>query len=182
MPDKEALPETPEKREEKPVEIRNEPERDLVVWRAAARPFKKRDREFSITVISISAVIGLILFFIEGWLPVAVVVSIVFLIYVLTTIAPEEIDYKITTRGIVISGSRNSWNTLGRFWFSSRFDSELLIVESANLAGRIEVVIDPTKKDEMTRELSRYLLLEEVPPSRIERTANWLSRRMSLGG
>ena len=45
-------------------------EKELFSWRAPARPFKKRDREFWVSVIAIAAVSGFILYIIEGIMPV----------------------------------------------------------------------------------------------------------------
>ena len=73
--------------------IRPELEKVLFSWKAPMRPFKARDREFWITTIVIAVIFGFILFLIEGVMPVILIVSIIFLYYVLSTVKPEEIGY-----------------------------------------------------------------------------------------
>src|SRR3989344_2388837 len=83
--------------------IRFEPEKDLHSWKAPSRPFKKRGREFWVTVLSIAALLAFVLFLAEGVMPVILIISLVFLFYVLSTVTPEEIEYKITNRGVKVA-------------------------------------------------------------------------------
>jgi hypothetical protein len=157
---------------------RHEPEKDLVTWQAPARPFKRRNKEFYITVVAIAAVVGLVLFLVEGFMPVVLIVSLVFLFYVLSTVEPEKIDYKITNKGIYIADRKQEWERLIRFWFSRRFDSQLLIIQIASLPGRLELVIEPGVKEEIKKTLLNYIPEEEVPPSGLDRAANWFSKKL----
>ncbi len=164
--------------EPRPVVVRREPEKDLTVWTAPARPFKRRDREFYVTLAAMAGIVALILFLVEGFMPVILIVSLFFLFYVLSTVEPENVEYKITTKGIKIEERRTAWSLLGRFWFSKRFDHDLLVIESMNLPGRIEFVVLPEKKAEIQKTLSAYLVEEEIPPSFLDKSANWFSKRL----
>src|ERR1700690_777652 len=82
------------------VVVRREPERELLVWTAPARPFKRHDRQFYTTVFAIAGIISLVLFLAEGLMPVVLIVALVFLYYVLSTVPPENIEYKITSKGV----------------------------------------------------------------------------------
>lgn len=157
---------------------RHEPEKDLVTWQAPARPFKRRNREFYVTVIAIAAVVGLVLFLVEGFMPVILIISLVFLFYVLSTVEPDDIEYKLTNKGIYMAGRKTEWENLLRFWFSRRFDSQLLIMETFTLPGRLELVVDPGVKEEIRKTLLNYMPEEETPPSGFDRTANWFSKRL----
>ncbi len=157
--------------------IRHEPEGTVFSWKAPIRPFKRRDREFWITTIVIAVIFGLILFLIEGVMPVILIVSIIFLFYVLSTVEPEEIDYKITNKGIKIVNRTTLWELLTRYWFSKRYNSKLLIFEMITLPGRLELVIHEKDKESLKKHLNKYVVEEEVPPSNLDRTANWLSKK-----
>src|SRR3989304_4840218 len=98
--DQSTLTSPDESQEPRPVVVRREPERDLVTWTAPSRPFKRRDRQFYTTVFAIAGIISLILFLAEGLMPVILIVALVFLYYVLSTVPPENIEYKITTKGV----------------------------------------------------------------------------------
>lgn len=157
---------------------KREPERELVTWMAPARPFKRRDQRFYITLVAIAAICGLILFLADGWLPVVLIISLVFLFYVLSTIEPENIEYQVTNQGIRIAGITTGWEVARRFWFTKRFDNELLVVETITLPGRLEMVITPEIKPKLEEELAKYLVFEKAPASLLDRSANWFGRRL----
>lgn len=155
-----------------------EPEKELVSWIGPSRPFKRRDRKFYITTISIAGLFALVMFLVEGFLPVILIISIVFLFYVLSTVEPENIEYKVTTKGIEIAGRKTEWRMARRFWFTNRFGSTLLVVETVAFPGRLEVVIPANQKEEIMKALGDYLTHEEAPPSSLDKAANWFAKRM----
>ncbi len=155
-----------------------EQEKDLVVWIAPSRPFKRRDRDFYVTVIAIAALFSLVLFFVDGFLPVVLIISLVFLFYVMSTVEPEPIEYKITNKGIRIADTRMGWETMGRFWFTKRFGTDLLVIETGGLPGRLELVILGELKAKIQKAMSEYLILEEIPPSFLDKSANWFSKKL----
>lgn len=157
-----------------------EKEEVLYTWTAPLRPFKRRDKEFFTTVIAIAILIGLILFFLEGILPVAVVAALVFLVYVLSTIPPEDVDHKITNKGVSFAGTRYPWEELRRFWFAARFGTDLLVVEANRAPWRIEMVISLQDKEPLRKVLEDHLPFEEASPSFLDKSAVWLSRRVPL--
>lgn len=153
-------------------------EKVLFAWSAASRPFKRQTREFYITAASIAVLFGLILFLIDGIMPVLLIVAFAFLFYVLSTVEPEKVDYKITSYGIRIANSLNPWENLGRFWFSKRLGSHVLVMEVGGLIGRIELVYDEKDKPEIEKILKKHLLHEEAAPSVLDKGANWVARKI----
>ncbi len=154
------------------------PEKDLVVWTASARPFKRRNRDFYVNILAIAGLTGIVLFLVDGFLPVILIISIVFLVYVLSTVEPENIEYKVTNYGIKIAGRLTDWNMMGRFWFTKRLDNELLVIETRVLPGRLELVVNPEIKEKLKKEMSEYLKHEEIPASNLDKAANWFSKKM----
>lgn len=155
-----------------------QPEKDLFVWTAPARPFKKRDREYYITVVAIASIVGLILFLAEGVIPVILLISLIFLFYVLNTVEPENIEYKITSWGVKVAQNRTEWFNFNRFWFSRRFNNQLLIFEMNRLPGRLELVINSPDEEKIREELKKFLVEEEAPPSFFDRSANWIGEKL----
>ena len=172
------MPDESKEEEPRPVVVRREAEKDLVAWTAPARPFKRRDKEFYITIVAIAGIVGLILFLVEGFMPVILIISLVFLFYVMNTVEPENIEYKITNKGIKVVGKRTDWALMSRFWFSRRFDSELLVVETLGLPGRMELVVNLGEKEEIRKALSSYIAEEEASPSYLDKAANWFSKKL----
>ncbi len=156
----------------------HEPEKVLLDWSAPTRPFKRMNREFWVTIIAMAAIVGLILFFAEGFMPVILIISIVFLVYVLTTVEPENINYSVTNRGIKIGKTTLEWENLIRFWFSKRFDSPLLVVQKYGIPDRLELVIIQDKKENLKTILLKYIPEEKVPPSSLDKAASWFSAKI----
>jgi hypothetical protein len=160
------------------VVVRREPERELLTWIAPARPFKRRDRQFYTTIFAIAGIISLILFLAEGIMPVILIVALVFLYYILSTVPPENVEYKITSKGVKIAGKLTEWQAMSRFWFGERSGSEILIFETFLMPGRIEVMINPEIKDSLKHEISAYIPFEEIPASGLDKVTNWVSKKL----
>lgn len=157
-------------------------EEALFSWTAPSRPFKKRNREFFTTVAALAFLIGLIFFFLEGALTVAVVIAIVFLVYVLSTVQPEDVSCVVTNKGINFAGKKYPWSQLVRFWFTTRFGHNLLVFQTVNIPGRVEMVVLETDKEKIKEVLEDYLVYEEVAPSFLDKAASWFSKRIPLEG
>jgi len=155
-------------------------EQELFSWKAPSRPFKKRDREFWVTVGAIAFIGGIILFLIEGVMPVILIISIVFLYYVMSTVEPETVAYSITNLGVKFADKRTDWDYLTRFWFTKRLDTTLLVFEMTSLPGRLELVIDPKDQDKIKEVLTDYVVNEEAPPSQLDKAANYLADKLPL--
>jgi hypothetical protein len=160
------------------VVVRREPERDLVTWTAPARPFRRRTRQFYVTTFAIAGIASLVLFLAEGIMPVILIISLVFLYYVLSTVKPENIEYKVTNKGIKIAGSEISWSNITKFWISTVAENELLIIGTLSIPGKIEIVINGGIKEQLKREISAYVPFEEMMPSSLDKVTNWFSKKL----
>ena len=156
------------------------PKKTIVSWQAPSRPFKKRDRQYYITVVAIVFLISLILFFAGQFLPIAVVVSVGFLAYVLSSVPPHNVKIEINTYGIEIEDLLYYWEEMGRFWVDKKFDQELLTIEVMRFPGRIILTFDEDKKEEL-REILAEVLLEEKPTETFyDKAAKWLQDKIPL--
>jgi hypothetical protein len=173
------------KTEEKPEEVESrvadEPEKTLFAWEAPARPFKRRDREFYVTVVSIFVIIGLVLFLAEGPVPVILLVSFLFLVYVLNTVEPEKVEYRITNKGVKIAERETYWMNIRRFWFSGRLDTSLVVFETLTIPGRLELVVEKNDEERIREILAKFLKEEEVPPSFLDKATNWFNKKLPGG-
>ncbi len=160
------------------VVVRRESERDLVTWTAPSRPFKRRDRQFYVTIFAMAGIVSLVLFLAEGFMPVLLIISLVFLYYVLSTVEPENIEYKITSRGIKIAGKDTSWQYINRFWFDKRLDSQVIIFDTLLIPGRIELVINSEIMSKLKQEITAFIPYEEVPASTLDKATSWFARKL----
>lgn len=155
-----------------------QPEKDLFTWRAPARFFKKRTKQFWMTIVAIASLFGFIIFLAEGPMPVILIVAVIFLFYVLSNVEPEEIQYKITNRGIKVEDKLTDMRLISRYWFSKRFDTNLLILEVLQIPGRLELVVNSKDLEKIRKTLSLYLPEEEATPTNFDKLSDWFSEKL----
>lgn len=156
------------------------PKKTIMSWRAPTRPFKKRDSHYYFTIVAIVVLISLILFFAGQFLSIAVVISVGFLAYVLSSVAPQDVDYEISTYGIKIADELYYWEEMGRFWFEAKYDQELLTIEVVRFPGRLIILFKPEQKEEIEDLLSEVLLKEKPADTFYDKAANWLKEKIPL--
>jgi len=156
------------------------PEETVLEWQAPSRPFKKRDRQYYTTIIAIVFLVSLILFFAGQFLPIAVVISIGFLAYVLSSVPPDVITNKITTYGVRIDNDLYYWEELGRFWFEPKYGYETLQIELNRFPGRIVLLLGDLNKDDLGDILSEVLLNQTPPATFMDKASAWLQKNIRL--
>ena len=154
--------------------------RTIFEWRSASRPFKKRDRQFFVTVFVIALLVSLILFFSGQFLPIAVVISVVFLLYVLQVIPPHDINHSITTYGIHLEDNLYYWEEMGRFWFEEKYGQQVLSIETLRFPGRVTMIVPDENKPIVVEILSEVLLEQKPELSLYERVALWFQEKVPL--
>lgn len=153
----------------------------LLTWKAPARVFKKRDREFWTTVFSIAFLLAIILFFVKEWLLIAVIIGLIFVYYVLSTVPPEEVEHQITTRGVRFAGRDYLWEEFLSFWFTERWGQKILNFSfRTRIPGRIELLLGDLGEKQLRDTLAKYLLEETPSPSFLDKASDWLSRKIPL--
>lgn len=152
-------------------------EKVLFEWSSHERPYKAIDKKFYTTVLAIAFITGLVLFFVDGWAPVILIVALVFLFYVMSTIEPEKVQSKLTNQGIWFSTSFIPWEALGSFWFTKQMDNELLTCETFEFPWRLSIVIDSKDKDKIQEIVSKKLEYREIPPIGIDRIVSWIAKK-----
>lgn len=158
----------------------DEPEQLFLEWQAPNRPFKKRNRQYYTTIAIIVLLICLILFFAGQFLPIAVVIAVAFMAYVLSAVPPETVTNQITTYGIRTDNTLYDWTILGRFWFSTKYQQRLLHVETAKLPGQLTLVVTDLDETEVVEFLSIFLRYEIPPATAFEKAARWLQEKVPL--
>ena len=140
-------------------------EKVLFEWEAPERAYQKKDRDFWITVISILVLVSVILFLVKEFFLIGALASALFLYYVLSTVPPQNIKYKITNRGVYYGESRYQWDMFDRFWFKKSLSNELIHFETIlRFPRQISLVININDKDKIkTVVVKRLPMIEESP-------------------
>jgi transcription termination factor NusB len=157
-----------------------DPEKDLFVWQIAARPYKKRSKEYYTTIASIVLLVAIILLFIKEWLLIVVIFSLTFVSYALATVKPETVSHKITTWGIVTGDKKYKWEDLARFWFSQKFTSTLMHVETRLSFPRQLILLVNEHQKEVEKIVGKYLTQEIPDLTFMDKAADWLQKKVPL--
>ena len=160
----------------RPVELRS-----LVKWKAAVRPFKKRDRDFYTTIGAIVFLLAVILLFLKEWLLIAVLVALMFVTYVLATVPPETVEHEITTRGVVTGGKMYKWEGFKRFWFSKKWKDTILHMDTKEgFPARLMMLLGNEEQEKMKEMIQKYVQYEVPEETFMDRSAKWLSKKVPL--
>ena len=162
--------------------LKNEETRTLVEWKSPSRPFKKRDRDYFTTIGAMVFLIVVILFFIKEWLLIAAILSFTFLVYILNTVPPEEIENKITNKGITSANHTYLWDDLREFWFTKKFNQKMIVIQTKiSFPKRVLILIDDSLEKQVKDALLPYLTFKETPEKTwMDNASEWLSKRIPL--
>lgn len=152
----------------------------IMRWVGPNRPFKKRDREFYTTVGLITFLVCLILFFANQFLPIALVISIAFVSYVLASVPPENVENVISNFGIHSGKFFAYYEEMGRFWFTRRFRQHVLHIEVNKFPFRMLMIVPDDQRKEVEELLSQILLNQEPEPGFLDTAAEWLQEKFPL--
>lgn len=159
---------------------RPQPEEVVLEWQAPSRPFKKRNRQYYTTIAVIVFLICMILFFAGQFLPIAVVIAVAFLAYVLSAVPPETILNRVTTYGIRTDDALYYWEELGRFWFTTRYNQRLVHIETSRFPNQITLVLNEQDEAELADVLGVVLLNEQPALTSFDKAAQWMQEKIPL--
>jgi len=152
----------------------------LLAWSSPSRLFKKRDKEYFTNIGAIVFLLVIILVFAREFLLIAAVVSIVFLIYVLSTVPPEDVSHRITNLGIESAGHYYRWEELSEFWFEEQWGQALLVLRPI-FGTRIIILLGVQDKDLVRKLMAQYIPFREKPEkSWVDNASSWLSKKIPL--
>lgn len=157
-----------------------QPEELIFEWKALARPFKKRNRQYYTTVALIVFLVSAILFFAGQFLPIAVVVTVAFLAYVLSSVPPQESQIAITTYGVRFDDQLYYWEELGRFWLDERNGQAVINIELGRFPHRVTLLYQAEDEKNIVEVLSEVLLQERPPLTSYEKASKWLAEKVPL--
>ena len=167
------------------VDATAEPEKEiqqevLLAWSSPSRLFKKRDKEYFTNIGAIVFLLIIILVFAREFLLIAAVVSIVFLIYVLSTVPPEDVTHRITNLGIESAGHYYRWEELSEFWFEEQWGQILLVLRPI-MGTRIIILLAMQDKALVRKLIAEYIPFRENPEkSWVDNASTWLSKKIPL--
>jgi hypothetical protein len=161
--------------------VRNDKSKEiLLTWSSPSRLFKKRDKEYFTNIGAIVFLLIVILVFAREFLLIAAVVSVVFLIYVLSTVPPENVVHKITNLGIESAGHYYRWVELAEFWFEEQWGQTMLIIRPL-YGSRIIILLGNQEKKRVHELIAEHIPFREKPEkSWMDNASKWLTEKIPL--
>ena len=156
--------------------------KSLISWKSPERVFRARSKKYFFKVglyglIFILAAIAFGEFFLVG-----VILAIMFVVYVLATHPPNNIEQKITNMGITSGGRAFLWEELDSFWFDRKGDDRILMVETKlHYPGRLIVLLTTVSERTLLDMLEKHLHYHPAPVhTLLDKWANSLQQRINF--
>ncbi len=158
-----------------------QPEKELLKWTAASRPYKPLDRQLFATGVIIAILVSIISAFAGEWMPIAVIIAMVLAYYMWSTVPPEDTEYTITTRGIRAHRQLYLWQALTRWWLEDTGGHKILVVDTPlNFPKRLHLGLGSQDADQVANIMSKYLLQEKPAETALDKAGRWLADKFPL--
>ncbi len=155
-------------------------EEEYLSWVSPSRLFKKRNREYFTNIAAIVFFLSVIFVFAREYALIIAMLSLVFFVYVLSTVPPEEVKHRITSLGIESAGHFYRWEEIADFWFEEQWSQSLLILRPL-LSSRVVVLLGSLKKDDVREFVERHVPFREEPDKNwVDNAAHWLTQKIPL--
>lgn len=137
----------------------------LLSWEAPSRPFRKKDRSYYTTsAILVIFLIPAIFFWLHDFLLIGVILSIVFVAYVLAFVSPGMVKYRISTQGIIVGDDFYFWHYLDSFWFKEKDGVKVLHIQTRlRFPAQLMLVLGKEDEEKVKKIVSRFLPFHEIP-------------------
>jgi hypothetical protein len=155
--------------------------RILLEWSAPERPFHRLNKQVFSTILSLAFLVGVILFFIEGTMPVITLIAIIFFFYILGTIPPRMITHRLTNWGVETEGHRWPWDIMTRYWIEGQENSRMIVIELiAGFPRHLRLLLGEQKEDKIKTLLEKYLIYDRPQANWLEKLETWLKTKINL--
>lgn len=153
----------------------------LFSWVDPYRAYKKTSTGVLRFYIALALLLTLLVYLISEAILIFPIWAVLFLGYVLTITPPHEVEYKITLFGIEISGKMYQWELLSSFYFTKRFDYDILvIIGQPPYYEQLYLVVSSQRDKEKIYEIlqDKLIYIEKPSKSMTDKLANWVTTLM----
>ena len=153
----------------------------LFSWEADGRLYKQRGKDFYSTVVVLALLVSVIMFFIEGLMPVFLIWSVVFMVWALSKTPPAKVMHKITSWGIRTDNDLYRWQEMTTFWFEEKWGKNLVrILLRRRFPGQLMMIINSEDQEKIKGMINKHVTLEKPKPSFTDKTVKWLGEKVPL--
>ena len=155
-------------------------EEELLVWTSPSRLFKKRDKEYFTNIVAIVFLFCVIFVFAREYALMAAAISILFLVYVLATVPPEDIKHRLTSMGIESAGHYNRWEEFADFWFEEQWGQVMMVLRPM-MGPRMIILLGSEPRAKVKGIVADYIPYREEPvKSWVDNAATWITEKIPL--
>lgn len=156
-------------------------ERVLFEWEAPERAYQKRNKDFWVTAVAILILVSVILFFINEFLLIMALISVLFMYYAMSTVAPGTVKYKLTNWGIYFGELRYSWSNLNKFWFKKELSNEMIYFgTNLKFPTAVAMVINEGDKEKLKGMVVKRIPLLNESPTFVDKLTKWFGEHLPL--
>jgi len=157
-------------------------EQVLYSWSGPSRLYKERGKEFYSTVFVLGLLISVIMFLIEGLMPVFLIWSVIFVVWVISKNKPEKIENKITSLGIRTIGELYSWEEMLFFWLEEKHKEKVLlrVVMQRKFPSQLGLVLDSKDKDKVKKMVNQFVQYKEPKEGMADKFIGWVGKKIPL--
>lgn len=152
----------------------------LFDWESYERPVKKWSREFYSSVIVMAFLASIILYFIEGIMPVLVIWAMVFMLWAMSRTEPRMEKYAITTWGLKTKEKTYRFEEMNNFWFETKWGGRLMRINLVKVPWHIVIVINSDSEDKIKKLMLQKIVYQEPQITVIDRMVKWLGDKIPL--
>lgn len=155
-------------------------EKILLEWEAYERPQKKWSKEFYSTVVVMAVLASIIFYSIEGFMPVLVIWSLVFMLWAMSRTEPRLEKYAVSSWGLKTQDRIYRFESINQFWFETKWGARLMRINLAQAPWHIVLLIDPEKEKKIKELMLQKTIYQEPPITWIDRLVKWMGEKLPL--
>jgi len=152
----------------------------LLTWEANDRPTKVWSKEFYSSVIVIAFLVSVILYFIEGIMPVLVVCALVFMMWSMNKTEPKKVKYELLPQGLKTVDKLYTFDEMDFFWVENKWGHVVLRINLIEAPWHIVIVVDPGLESELKNLMSQAVPYQVPVPTWSDKAVKWLGEKMPL--
>ena len=139
-------------------------------------------KKFNNAITLIGVFVGLLLLAMQQFFVLLIVGSLVFFIQALKKVSPGSVKFEISNHGVMVDDSMYYWDKLRRFFFLTRENSEVLVIDTViGFPGRIYLSFDSNDKEKIKTLLEKYLhYLDAEPRTFLDNTYDKVVSKFSV--
>ncbi len=155
--------------------------KELFNWTSPERVFVPRNKKWFINTALLVLILVVVTLILKEFLLMGAILAVLFVLYILATVPPQQIEHRITTQGIISNNRSYLWDELADFWFKDKYDYTLLEVDTyLRFPDQLSLIIADQDKTRIRDILVKYLPYREViNKSWLEKSGEWVTKKLS---